>query len=151
MSYENFLIIVFIFISSMLWILGGFKWKWARRYVLPLALGALIYFNFNVNLIHLLLFVVTAMAVNSLGYGDENPWWKWDFKNKPLKQPKWVTGLCLSLPSIVFGLNIWQIVLPIVFLVTFKLSVKNNEAFPWKMCEGLVGLVYGVSIITSVI
>ena len=132
-------------LGATLWPLGGFRWKGFRRIILPLLISVCLYFYplswWRALLSSFLLFIVTTLP-----YGDRTPWF-----NPIPRGSKLTTALAYSCPSLVIGLTWWQIITPIVFLVTFLLSNLHSTSkdFVWKICEGITGLAVICTIIAA--
>lgn len=122
--------------------LGGYKWKWMRRYLLPVIFGSVIWisgFEFYKALIITILFMIGF----SLPYGE-----KTSYPIKFLVAGSW------SLITLLLGFTIWQLIAPIVFIILFILSNSKfkwlAEEFSWKICEFIafsnVGIIISILI-----
>lgn len=123
----------------LLWTLGGYRWKGFRRFILGPVLCALLLVA-GFRMWQAILTGLLTIGVAHLGYGENSPWWK-----------KILTALSYNLPSLVFGWTWWLVLQPIIFLGTFALSnTKATEKdFVWKVCEGIAGLIFVVTIISA--
>lgn len=132
---KEILMMIAMTISPLLWMLGGWHWKWLRRFLLPVCLGILLLSVWHWGLV--LLWTITQMTTFTLPYGEKTPYWL-----------KTVVGCTYVIPSLLFGFTIWQIVLPVVFIVTFILSnwKPTKRDFAWKICEGTTGFLIGVIV-----
>ena len=95
--------------GGILFALGGTGFKWARRFVLPAALGTIAFFG-GIIWWRCLAYWFTQTGTLHLGYGEKLPYWR-----------KAATAVAYTLPSLFLGFTFWQIVFPAVFLVLFKL------------------------------
>ncbi len=120
------------------WCVGGWRWKWIRRYLMPILFGwvASVY---GVPTKNILLAILLMMFSLSLGYGEGKSWW-WRF----------FVGCMYSLSSLTIGgrltnvnTTIWLclVTLPFVFVGLFWLSLKKG--LQWKIVEGLTGAMMG--------
>ena len=124
--------IILLPLSSLLWMLGGWKWKPLRRYILPLVFFTAIILNqFSiqkavwVSLISILSF--------SLPYGENSNWGE-----------RIITAIsfgCISLP---LGFHWFCILPPITFILTWILS--NEYKLQWKICEAMIGFMVALPI-----
>lgn len=142
--------IVMMGLGTVLWPLGGFRWKGFRRYVLPIAiLGCLC--AYGVTFIQSLIAALLLCAATHLSYGDSTPWFIPRVIDGKFRGSKLLTALSYSLPSLVIGPTWWQFITPLIFLVTFLLSnlYATSKDFPWKVVEGLTGLTIMCSLIAA--
>ena len=114
-----------------LWALGGTVWTGWRRYILPVVLFLLLCWS-GITWYFALLAMCVLSGVAHLGYGASIPYWR-----------KFLVGCSYSLPSLCLGYSIWVFIVPAVFIGTFALSNwrPTAGAFPWKVCEFIVGTV----------
>ena len=136
MVNKELLIILAMTISPLLYMLGGWKWKWLRRFVLPIVLGTILLISGKIWW-KVLLFTIGQAIVFTLPYGERTSRWV-----------KALVGCSYSIPSLIFGITIWQVILPVVFITMFILSNTKKLAheFYWKACEGTVGFLIGIII-----
>lgn len=161
MNVELWYILIFV-LSGGLWAFGGTEisktvegQKWIRRFLLPVALGLCLKFGLDVATWKVASFSLLSMASFSMGYGDRSPWWK--FKGRHDTEsgqwiwwwyyPKWVTAICIYLPTVFIGLSWWLVIAPIVFLLTFWLSRHDRKSFRWKIVEFIHGSMVGLCLV----
>jgi hypothetical protein len=130
--------------SIILWSSGGMFWKPFRRYFLPFYLtiiGLFIHYSaYGIDL-KVIWSGLALCIVTHLPYGEKTPY--------PIK---FLVGCSYALSTLPLGFTIWQLVLPIVFIVTFWLSntKKWQGEFPWRVCEaltgGLIGIIWAVKV-----
>mgnify|MGYP001564787367 FL=1 len=106
-----------------------------RRFVLPLFLGTFaILTGFYWQKVGLA--VLGSMVAFSLPYGEKYHYWI-----------KFLVGCAFITPTLLLGYTLWQIIVPILFILLFKLSnwkVAANE-FGWAICEILTGICIGIT------
>lgn len=127
-TYE-FLIIIF---SSILWRLGGWKWKGFRRYLLPLAMLLFGWkvVGFTPNLVWACLM---SCLIYHFGYGEEHKDWE-----------RIVIAIGYGAATLPLGFTIWQMIVPIVWLSLWWLSNSRlRNSFGWGLVEILFGTVLG--------
>jgi hypothetical protein len=119
---------------------GGTGPKWARRYVLPIALGLCLMW-LGVSWWQSIISAVTMIIVFCLPYGDSVPkYWQ-----------KFLIGCTYSLPSLAVGLSLWVVIVPVGFITLFFLSnwKPTAKAFTWKLVEGAIGFLVSASLISA--
>lgn len=133
---KELLMILSYTLGAGLFALGGWKWKFLRREILPIAFGILLLLA-GYPLWKCLLFMPLQDLAFRLPYGEDTPY--------PIKT---LIGISYILPSLLFSFTIWQIVVPFVFIGYFILSnwKKTSNEFSWKICEGTYGFLLGVVI-----
>ena len=129
--------IAYMALGGILFALGGTTDKVWRRYFLPVV--TLLYLT--VNQVAFWKAVVSAILLGlvlSLGYGKKKPWGY-----------RILVALSYSLPSMIIGLSLWQIILPVCFIVLFKASntAKIQNEFTWKTVEFITGVLLSISFI----
>ena len=99
---------IFAFIiGAALWRLGGYQYKWARRFVLPFFI-ALNLFTDRIKekknkKLTLISFPLLILAF-SLGYGEKHPYWR-----------KFMVGAAWVLPAFLFlGVSYMRIAIPFI-------------------------------------
>lgn len=126
--------IVFI-ISALLWRLGGYRWKWLRRFVLPACL-TLLTFAKKRKWVSLITFPILVLAF-SLGYGETKPYWQ-----------KFIVGFTWIMPALFLNFSWLLLLIPFIWVGLFKLSNTKywSNIFRWFVVElivgGLIGLGY---------
>jgi hypothetical protein len=122
--------------GGLLGSLGGYKWKWLRRFVLPFILGIISIFAGFIWWKCLIL-IIGLMVSFCLPYGSKTPLWL-----------KCIVACTFTLPTLILGYSIWQIITPIVFIGMFLLSnwkFSANE-FVWKIVEFITFALVGVTV-----
>ena len=128
--------IVSIVVGVSLYTLGGYKWKFLRREVLPIIWGLLL-LSLGVHIWKCITYIILQDIVFRLPYGESRPYW---FKG--------LVGVAFVLPTLLFGFTLWQLITPLVFISMFALSnwMHTSNDFTWKICEGSVGFCMGCVI-----
>ncbi len=136
---QEMLMIVAMGIGGILGTLGGFHWKWLRRYLLPVIFTIIaILGGFEIG--KALLMGLGLIIAYSLPYGERIPY--------PLKVG---VSICHILPFLAIGFSFWMILYPFVFMGLFWLSNKLPlKEFSWKICEFIFFSLQGV-ILASLI
>jgi hypothetical protein len=119
-----------------LFALGGFRWKWMRRFLFPGILGLMAFLSGFPVLLCVGYAVAQAITL-CLPYGERTPY-----------ALKAVVFASYALPSLLFGFTIWQIFLALGCFGLFVLSNwdKSAKSFPWKICEAGMGGLLGATI-----
>jgi hypothetical protein len=125
--------------SGVLFAVGGTGYKWARRFLLPAVFGAFNLYQ-GVSWWQCLGFTVGLSAVLHPGYGDRANYWK--------------RALLFTGYGVVYfwlGFTWWIVIIPPLFLGIFTLSNWKGtaEAFFWKGCEFLWGVILALAFIDS--
>jgi len=113
--------------SSLLWMLGGYRWKWMRRYLLPVIYGVVI--AVYGRPVQALIVAVLSMVSFSLPYGDNSKWWG-----------RVLTALSFGAVSLPLGFSWFQLLPPIVFLTGYYAKPQ------WKITEGATGFACALPI-----
>lgn len=121
-------------VSWVLFALGGYKWKWIRRFLLPCFLGG-IALLMGILWWKVILFTFLLSAVLCLPYGENTP-----------ILGRGVVILCYGLAFLALKLTPIALIPPVTFGVFYWLSLKYNW-FGWKYTEGLVGLSLGITLL----
>lgn len=128
---------IFMGAGAVLGPLGGYKYKWLRRFLLP-GIWLLFLLLTDMPTIPSILTCIGLCVAFCLPYGENTPW--------PIKA---LVGNSYAAPTLFLGLTPWQIIVPIVFMGMFWLSNKT-KFIPWKVWEflifGCVGIVLAVLI-----
>jgi len=133
---KELLMIIAMGSGGILGALGGYRWKWLRRFVLPGILGsiALIAGNPALQCLYMTIGLIIAFC---LPYGERTPY--------PVK---FLVGCAFVAPTLFLGFSIWQIITPVVFIVLFRLS--NWKPFAnivfWKAWEFIVFSMVGITV-----
>lgn len=116
--------------------LFGKGFKWLRREVLPLIWGILA-FMAGIELWRCLVFAVCQDGVFRLPYGDRTPTWL-----------KLVVFLTYPLPSLLFGLTIWQAYVGAICFLMFVLSnwKPTEKIFSWVISCLIMGFLLGIMV-----
>lgn len=131
---------IFFITGAALWRLGGWHYKWARRYVFPFFI-AISSFVKNIKTkkkwLQILLFPLLIGAF-CLGYGD----------NRTYLQ-RFIVGCAWVAPRFYFlGFGWFAATVPVIWIILFWLSnnSKTKKYFKWFWVEmitgGCVGLAY---------
>lgn len=133
---KEILMIISMTISGLLFSLGGYRWKWIRRFILPFCMGLIALLGGFIWWKCLIVWGGMTIAF-CLPYGSKTPYWL-----------KFLVACTFVLPTITLGFTIWQIITPIAFLIMFKLSNWNKTAneFVWKIVEFITGSLIGVTV-----
>lgn len=120
----------------LLFALGGWKWKWMRRFLLPGILGIMAFIS-GFPVILCVAYAVAQAITLCLPYGERTPYWI-----------KALVFTSYALPSFLFGFCVWQIFLVLGCFGLFALSNwdKSASSFPWKICEAGMGFLLGATI-----
>ena len=137
------------------WCIGGWRFKWCRRYLMPLLFGwvASVY---GVPTVIILAGVILMGVSLSLGYGEGKSWWWRLFVgflygvssltiSGKLTNVNLILSSCLVTPiklHYFFLILLACSVMPLWFVGLFYLSRKGKLV--WKMVEGLTGAMMGV-------
>jgi len=130
------LMIVSMGLGGVLFSLGGYKWKFLRRYVLPFALAFICLFAGKELWRCGVLWAGLTIAFH-LPYGSKTPYWL-----------KFIVSCTFVAPTIPLGFTIWQVITPIAFIGMFKTSNWKPLAgeFSWKVVEFIVGGLVGITV-----
>jgi len=137
------LMIAVIGSGAILFPLGGTEipyfgrgFKWIRREALPIAWGICLYLAVPC-VWKALCFVILQDIAFRMPYGEKTPY-----------IVKLAVFCGYSVPSLLYGLTVWQAITPIVLLALFALSNKRMTAkdFPWKVVEAFMGFLVGISV-----
>ena len=133
---KELLMIIAMGSGGILGALGGYRWKWLRRFVLPGILGsiALIAGNPALQCLYMTIGLIIAFC---LPYGERTPY--------PVK---FLVGCAFVAPTLFLGFSIWQIITPVAFIVMFKLSnmTKWAGSFSWKIVEFITFALVGITV-----
>jgi hypothetical protein len=123
---KEFAYIILLPTGSLLGMLGGYRWKWMRRYLLPAVIGGVIYW-FTRDPELAIKTAITASVVFSFPYGENSSWVMRCF-----------TAFTFGFFSLWLGFTAWQFAAPIVFIVGWVLSnhPKTKKFMQWKIVEG---------------
>jgi len=135
---HELLIILAMTVGGSLFALGGYKFKWLRRFLLPVILGGIaLMAGFEVW--RCIVYVVLLIGAMHLPYGEKTPW--------PIKA---LVFTAFIIPSLVFGWTYWQIASPVIILGLFKLSNTPffANAVVHKVWEFINGCLIGIILVT---
>lgn len=118
--------------GSLLWMLGGWKWKGWRRFVLPLLFVCLC-LAYSVSIARSVTLGIICLSVTSLPYGENSSW-----------KQRIVTGISFGLIGLPLGIDLTMLAAPIVFITGWILS--NKLKLQWKIVEGAVGFSVALPI-----
>jgi hypothetical protein len=122
--------------GGLLGSLGGYRWKWLRRFVLPTILAVLALLG-GVLWWKCLILCLGLMAAFCLPYGERTPYWG-----------KFLVGCAFVLPTAVMGFSWWQVFTPIIFIAMFFMSnwKFTEKIFRWKIIEFITFALVGVTV-----
>ena len=131
-TYNNF------FEKLFLQLTFGINWKGWRRFILPLVTFGFLLLN-KVDLGMACVSAALLVGVLTLGYGVRKTW-----------VYRTCVAFSYSVPSLVLGLTLWQLILPLLFILMF---IGSNYLFqkdiPWKTWEFLMGVLIAVTTIAA--
>ena len=119
-----------------LFMLGGFRWKPWRRFVLPAVLGLAAWnAGYPPHLCSLMTYLLTRAF--HYGYGDTTPWLL-----------RFLVGVEYAVATLPLGLTWWQLILPPAWILLFTLSRwrPTYQDFFWKLVEFLTGAMIGTCV-----
>jgi len=120
----------------LLGMLGGWKFKFLRRYLMFAIFGlcGILAVTQPLNLI--LLSMLFGSITAHLPYGERTPYWL-----------KAIVGVLIANSSCLMGGTRWQAIGSVLFILTFMLSnsKKYADTFFWKACEAIVWGCVGLS------
>ena len=133
---KELLMIIAMGSGGVLGALGGYRWKWLRRFVLPTILGLIAILG-GCNALMSLYMTIGLIIAFCLPYGEKTPYWL-----------KFLVGCAFVAPTLFLGFTIWQVITPIAFIVMFKLSnmAKWASQFAWKIVEFITFSLVGVTV-----
>jgi len=122
--------------GAVLFAIGGTGWKPARRFLLPILLGFIVSIS-GFLWWQAIIYAFGLCIALHLGYGERTPYWL-----------KALVFFGYSVPSLVLGLTIWQIITPAVLFILFVLSNRRLTAkeVPWKTWEAFAGFLIGLTL-----
>lgn len=133
---KEWLMISAMGLGGILGAVGGTGFKPARRFILPVCLGVIALLGGAIwwKAIVLCLGLMVAFC---LPYGSKTPLWL-----------KCIVACTFTLPTLILGYTIWQIITPVAFIGMFLLSnwkFSANE-FAWKIVEFITFALVGVTV-----
>jgi hypothetical protein len=138
-------LIIIPVVSSLLFMLGGYRWKYLRRYVLPILLGSACLIN-GVIWWRAAILMATLMVGTSLPYGDSlQKLLKWE----PLV---WLARFFVlstyTIGAIAIGWSPWIVITPVIGIIMFYISRQKwgEKLVPWKLFEGIMGYLVGFTV-----
>ena len=120
-------------ISSFLFMLGGWKWKGWRRFLLPL-IFILTCLAFKVEPWRAWTLGLFALISFSLPYGENSTW-----------KMRVFTAITFGLIGIPLGLN-WMMILPPVVFLAGWIASNGKLKVQWKIIEGITGFAIALPI-----
>ena len=126
-------------LAGLLSQIGGTWWKGARRFIVPLLLGASawIFGGFSWLIIPMVIaqFAVFTMPFTLKGNGIKEHWFNW------LWVPLWSVLLCS--PPLILNYHVWPATLILGAILAILCILSNLKAterwFQWKLCEFMIG------------
>jgi len=133
---KEILMIICMTSGGLLFALGGYRWKWMRRFVLPVVLGGCALLA-GIEWWRCLVMASLMIGALCLPYGERTPYWA-----------KFLVGISFISPTFLLGFNVWQIITPICFIGMFVLSNTKwwSGQFQWKLVEFITGGLIGVTV-----
>ena len=133
---REFLMIVCITSCVLLGMLGGWKWKWTRRFLLPVILGGLVLIT-GFEPYKVLGFTLCLMGSLCLPYGE--------------KVNYWIKTLVFMA---IFGSTLWlgfiwfQIISPILAIILFKISNTKwgENIIVWTIWTAITFGLLGITV-----
>jgi len=122
--------------GGVLFMVGGFRWKWLRRFLLPVLFSACVLMAGHEGR-QALIIAGGYMLAFCLPYGD-----------KTNNIVRFLIFCCFIIPSIELGFTLWQIISPIIIFITMLLSrwkTTQNIIFH-KAWEFITGTTIGITI-----
>ena len=124
--------IILLPVSSFLFMLGGWRWKGWRRFVLPICLLS-VCLLYSVPLAQALAVAILCMIVTSLPYGENSTW-----------TMRIITAISFGMIGLPLGFDFLMIIPPVVFLTGWLFS--NKYGLQHKIVEGLSGIAIALPI-----
>lgn len=124
--------------GGALFALGGTGYKWARRYVLPVAIA--LPMAFIAHIWPILAYTLFLSIALHMGYGDRSNYFK-----------RFVIFCGYSFPCLFLGFSWWILATPVLCLVLFALSnsQRTERMFFWKFIELTYGVLIAVTLIST--
>ena len=131
-------IMVLLTVGVIGWILGGYRWKWIRRFLLPAVYAAIALISGESIPIAMGL-CVAFVLVNSLSYGDRTPW-----------TAKIAVFLALSAPSMIVDWKVYPAVLASGAAVSLSAFLTRRVSwFTHKVFEGFAGFAQASCLVMA--
>ena len=130
-------IMILLGAGPIMWMLGGFKWKWIRRFLWP-ATVAVVLLVAHTPTNRVLLVTASMVVVNIFPYGDKTPWFV-----------RWIVFSLYAIPACFIGVKSLFFSVPtceIVLSGLMYISKKFNWA-SWKVWEASAGLLQAISVV----
>ena len=124
--------IILLPLSSLLWMLGGWRWKGWRRFILSICLFSACLL-FSAGLAKALGVGIICLISTSLPYGENSTW-----------TIRIITAVTFGLIGMPLGVTPLMLVPPAVFLIGWVAS--NKMGLQHKITEGLTGLAVAIPI-----
>jgi hypothetical protein len=134
---NEWLMILGMALGGVLFAAGGTGFKWARRFLLPIALGTVALWA-GIDIWRCVSMALGLILSLHLGYGQSLPYWR-----------KALTAVSFVLPTMFIGFSLWQVFTPVSFLAMFWLSNSKyfGRLFPWKIVEFNTGVMIGCTVV----
>lgn len=124
--------IILLPLGSLLWMLGGWKWKGWRRFILPICLSS-VCLLYSVSLAKALGVGIICFISTSLPYGENSSW-----------TVRLATAITFGIIGIPLGVSPLMVLPPLVFVIGWLAS--NKMKIQWKIIEGITGLAVAIPI-----
>ena len=132
--------IIYVALAGAAFAEGGTVWKGFRRFGLPIITGVFLW-TCGLPILKIALSVGLLTGVLHLGYGVKHPWWP----------DKTLVAVSYAIPTVLIGLTVWQLILPIAFLGMFWGSNHVfQDDFRWKVVELFAGFMIAATYIGAV-
>ena len=132
-------IMAILAVGSICFMLGGWKWKWVRRFLMPFLFGVLLWGC--ANALTVVLSCVVLAGVLCLGYGES--------KSMVYRS---LVFCAYVIPSLFFGFTVWQIITPLMCIALWRVSndLVLADQFVWKVCEFFMGTLIACTFVGAV-
>ncbi len=136
MINKEYLMIIAMGGGGILGAIGGTGFKPARRFILPVLLGAVALLAGFIWW-KCLVMAILMMGAFSLPYGERTPYWL-----------KFLVGCAFVAPTLLLGFSVWQIITPAVFITLFWVSNTKwgRTTIFWKAWEFIIFACVGICV-----
>ena len=130
------LMIISMTLGGLLFSLGGLKYKWLRRFLLPVCLGIIAVISWHAWY-YAGAMTLCLMLSLSLPYGERTPTWG-----------KALTFIAIFGSTAWLGFSWWQIIGAVLAIGLFKLSNMKwtQNIIAWKIWEFITGSLLGITV-----